>query len=161
MPSFDIASKPQWNEIDNALNQAAKELLQRFDFKDTHTTVEKTAEGIIVDSSSDDRVKAGLEVLKDKLVKRKVSLRFFEFEDPVKTGKGGAKILAKVRDGIETEDAKKIVASIKDSKIKVQASIQEAQVRISGKNKDDLQKAIQHVRAQDFGIELSFLNFRD
>jgi hypothetical protein len=161
MPSFDIASKVQWMEVDNAINQAQKELSTRFDFKDTETTIERTQEGILVDSSSDDRVKAGWVVLQEKLIKRKVSLRFFEAEPPKKTGKGGAKILVKVKDGLETETAKKIVQSIKDAKLKVQASIQELQVRVSGKNKDDLQKAIAHVRATDFGVELQFANFRE
>jgi cyclic-di-GMP-binding protein len=161
MPSFDIASKPQWHEIDNALNQASKELGQRFDFKDTATTVEKTKEGIFVESSSHDRVKAALEVLKEKLIKRSVSLRFLDVQDPTKTPKGGAKILVKIKEGIESEVAKKVVLTIKDAKLKVQASIQEAQVRVTGKNRDDLQQAIQLIKREDFGIEMQFLNFRE
>jgi len=161
MPSFDIVSKVQWNEVDNALHQAHKELAQRFDFKDTGTELEKTDAGITIRSSSEDRADAALTVLQEKLIKRKVSLKFFDIEDPKKTAKGGSSILVKVKEGIESEPARKIVSGIKDAKLKVQAAIQEAQVRVTGKNRDDLQKAIQLVRGLDLGIELSFVNFRD
>jgi uncharacterized protein YajQ (UPF0234 family) len=161
MPSFDIASKAQQHEVDNALGQAQKEIAQRFDFKDTGTEVEKNAEGIDIRSSSEDRARAALNVVQEKLVKRKVSLKFLDVGDPQPTGKGGSKILVKVKEGIETEPARKIVNAIKEAKLKVQASIQEGQVRVSGKNKDDLQKAIALVRGMDLGIELQFVNFRD
>ena len=161
MPSFDVVSKVQWNEVDNALHQAQKELAQRFDFKDTATELEKTDAGITIRSSSEDRADAALVVLQEKLIKRKVSLRFFDVEDPKKTSKGGSSILVKVKEGIEPEPARKIVMGIKDAKLKVQASMQEAQVRVTGKNRDDLQKAIQLVRGLDLDIELSFVNFRD
>lgn len=161
MPSFDIVSKVPWNEVDNALNQAQKELAQRYDFKDTETEVEKKDEGLDIRSASADRVKAALEVLKEKLIKRKVSLKFLEVEDPKKTSKGGASIHIKVKEGIEREPAAKIVNSLKDAKLKVQAQIQDAQVRVTGKNRDDLQKAIAHVRGMGLDIELSFVNFRD
>jgi len=161
MASFDIASKVQWNEVDNAMNQAQKELAQRYDFKDTGTELEKNAEGLNIRSSSEDRAKAAMGVLQDKLIKRKVSLKFFEFGDPMPTGKGGSRILIKVKEGIESEPARKIVGAIKESKLKVQASIQEQQVRVTGKSKDDLQKAMQLVRGMDLDIEVSFTNFRD
>jgi uncharacterized protein YajQ (UPF0234 family) len=161
MPSFDIVSKVPWNEVDNALNQAQKELAQRFDFKDTETEIEKNADGLNVQSSSEERAKAALGVLQEKLIKRKVSLKYLDPQKPVPTGKGGAKILVKVKEGIETEKAKEIVKAIKDAKLKVTASIQDAQVRVTGKNKDDLQGAIQLTRGTDFGLELQFINFRD
>ncbi len=161
MPSFDIVSKVPWHEVDNALNQAQKELSQRFDFKDTNTELEKNSDGLSVRSSSEERAKAALSVLQEKLIKRKVSLKHLDVQEPEPTGKGGAKILVKVKEGIEGEHAKEIVKHIKDSKIKVQASIQDAQVRVSGKNRDDLQAAIQLVRGLDFPIELQFINFRD
>ena len=161
MPSFDIVSKVPWNEVDNALNQAQKELAQRYDFKDTGTEVEKTADGITIRSSSEDRAKAALGVLQEKLIKRKVSLKFLDVQEPQATGKGGSRILAKVKEGIEGEPARKIVNAIKESKLKVQSSIQDAQVRVTGKNKDDLQKTIALVRGMDLPIELSFMNFRD
>jgi uncharacterized protein YajQ (UPF0234 family) len=161
MPSFDIVSKAQLNEVDNAFNQALKEIAQRFDFKDTETTLEKTPEAITVRSSSEDRAKAALVVLQDKLVKRKVSLRFIDVQKPEKTAKGGARIAANIKEGIEIEKGRAIVQALKDTKLKIQASIQENQVRVTGKNKDDLQAAMRAVRDQDFGIELQFVNFRD
>lgn len=160
MPSFDIVSKVQWNEVDNALNQSQKEIAQRFDFKDTGTELEKSDEAITVRSSSEDRAQAALGVFQEKLIKRKVSLKFLDVADPVPTGKG-SRIVVKVKEGIEGEPARKIVSAIKDAKLKVQSSIQDAQVRVTGKNRDDLQKAIALVRGLDLGIELSFSNFRD
>ena len=161
MPSFDIVSKIAWNEVDNALNQASKEISQRFDFKDTDTQVERTTDGITIRSASEERVKAATQVFHEKLIKRKVSLKYLDPQKPEVTPKGGSKILIKVKEGIETEPAKKIVQRIKDGKIKVQASIQDAQVRVTGKNKDDLQAAIQAVRAMDLDMELQFVNFRE
>jgi uncharacterized protein YajQ (UPF0234 family) len=161
MPSFDIVSKVQRNEVDNAYNQAEREIAQRFDFKDTGTELEKNPEAITIVSGSEDRAKAALMVLQDKLVKRKVSLRFTEPGKPEKTSKGGARIVIKIKEGIEVEKARAIVQAIKESKLKVQAAIQESQVRVSGKNRDDLQAAIQTLRGRDFGIELQFLNLRD
>ena len=161
MPSFDIVSKVPWNEVDNALNQAQKELAQRYDFKDTQTTIEKSDASITIRSTSEDRADAALEVLQEKLIKRKVGLKFFDVQDPTKTAKGGAQILVKVKEGIESEPARKIVAGIKDAKLKVQAQIQDAQVRVTGKNRDDLQKAMALVRGLEMDLELSFMNFRD
>jgi len=161
MPSFDIVSQVQHSEVDNALNQAQKEVAQRFDFKDTETTLEKAPDAITIRSGSEDRAKAALTVLQDKLVKRKVSLRFTEAGKPEPTAKGGARIVVTIKEGIEIEKARAIVALIKEAKLKVQASIQEAQVRVSGKNKDDLQAAMTAVRAHDFGVELQFTNRRD
>ena len=161
MPSFDIVSKVQQNEVDNAYNQAEREITQRFDFKDTETELERTPEAVTIRSSSEDRAKAALVVLQDKLVKRKVSLRFFDPGKPEKTSKGGARIVVTIKEGIEVEKARAIVQAIKDSKLKVQAGIQESQVRVTGKNRDDLQGAIQALRGRDFGIELQFVNMRD
>jgi cyclic-di-GMP-binding protein len=161
MPSFDIVSKVQRNEVDNAYNQAEREIAQRFDFKDTDTALEKTAEAITIQSGSEDRAKAALVTLQDKLVKRKVSLRFMDAGKPERTSKGGARIVVKIKEGIETDKARAIVQTIKDAKLKVQAAIQESQVRVTGKNRDDLQAAIHALRAQDFGVELQFVNMRD
>lgn len=161
MPSFDIVSKVQWNEVDNALQQAQKEIAQRYDFKDTGTEVEKTDEGLVVKSSSEDRARAAVSVLQEKLIKRKVSLKSVEVGDPTKTSKGGAKIVLKIKEGIESDPAKQIIQAIKDSKLKVQSSIQDAQVRVSGKNRDDLQKVMQLARGMDIPLELQFINFRD
>ena len=161
MPSFDIASKVPWPEVDNALQQAQKEIAQRYDFKDTGTELEKTKDGLVVKSNSEDRALAALGVLQEKLIKRKVGLKFFDVQDPKPTSKGGSSILAKLKEGIEGDPARKIVAAIKDSKLKVQASMQDSQVRVSGKSRDDLQKVMQLVRGMDLPIEVSMINFRD
>ena len=95
------------------------------------------------------------------MIKRKVSLKFFDVQDPKKTSKGGASILVKVKEGIEREPAAKIVNGLKEAKLKVQAQIQDAQVRVTGKNRDDLQKAIAFVRSMELDLELSFVNFRE
>ena len=160
MPSFDIVSKVQWNEVDNALLQAQKEIAQRFDFKDTDTALEKIETGITIRASSEDRAKAAHKVLEDKLVKRKVSLKNVEVGEVEPAGKG-ARMTITIKEGIEIDHAKDIVRRIKDSKIKVQASIQEQQVRVTGKNRDDLQQAIALVRAAGLPIDLQFINFRD
>lgn len=161
MPSFDTVSKVQWNEIDNALQQAQKELAQRYDFQGTGAAVEKTEEGLLVTASTEDRVRAAVKVVEEKLVKRKVSLKHVEIGEPQPGPKGSSKLLVKIKEGIEVEKAREIVKQLKESKLKVQASIQEAQVRVSGKNKDDLQAAMRVLRGLDVGIELQFVNFRD
>lgn len=160
MPSFDIVSKVPWSEVDNALNQAQKEIGQRYDFRDTGTELEKNDDGLLVKSGSEERAKAALGVLQEKLVKRRVSLTFLDVGEPQVSGKT-SRIVIKVREGIEGDPARKIVGGIKDAKLKVQASMQDAQVRVTGKNRDDLQKAIALVRAMDLGIEVSYINFRE
>jgi uncharacterized protein YajQ (UPF0234 family) len=161
VPSFDVVSKVQWVEIDNALGQASKELSQRFDFSGTDARVEKTPEGLLVSASTEDRVRAAIKVLEDKLVKRKVSLKHIDPEKPSKGPQGSSKCLIKVKEGIETDKAREIVKLLKESKLRVQAAIQDQQVRVTGKNRDDLQAAIKHLRGIDLGIELQFMNFRE
>ena len=161
MASFDIVSKVAWNEVDNALNQAQKELGQRFDFKDTGTELERLTDGISVRSASEERVKAAVGVLQEKLIKRKVSLKHLDVGNPEPTAKGGARVMVKIKEGIEVDHARKIVQLVKDQKLKVQASIQEAQVRVTGKNKDDLQRVIGLVRQMDLPVELQFVNYRE
>jgi uncharacterized protein YajQ (UPF0234 family) len=161
VPSFDVVSEVDWAEITNALNQAQKELAQRYDFRGTEASVERTAEGIWVRASEEDRARAALTVLHEKLIKRKVSLRHFDTQDPEVGPKGSSKILLKVIEGIEKDKAREIVQLVKDQKLKVQAAIHEDSVRITGKNKDDLQTAIQVLRSTDLGVELNYKNFRD
>ena len=160
MPSFDVVSKVPWNEVENALNQAAKELEQRFDFKGTEASVEKTKEGLVVKANAEERAKAALVVLQEKLAKRKVSLKYLDVQKPETTGKT-TRIVVKVKEGIEGEKGKLIVGQIKDAKLKVQASIQDSQVRVTGKNKDDLQATIALLRGMEIDVELQFQNFRD
>jgi uncharacterized protein YajQ (UPF0234 family) len=161
MPSFDVVSELDWAEVTNALNQAQKELSQRFDFRGTGAAVERTDTGLLVCASEEDRALAAYVVVEEKLIRRKVSLKHFEAEKPSPGPKGTKKIVIKVSEGIEQDRAKEIVALIKGSKIRVQAAIQEKGLRVSGKKRDDLQEAIQLLRGADLGVELQFKNFRD
>jgi cyclic-di-GMP-binding protein len=162
MPSFDVVSKVDWSEFGNALLQAQKEIGQRFDFRNTETSLEKNEEGIVIIANAVDRCKAALVVLEEKLVKRKVSLKHLDRQEPGKGPKGSVRLLVKLKEGIETEKAKQIVKIVKDSKIKVQASIHEDTVRVSGKKRDDLQETMRLLRGQDsLELDLQFTNFRD
>ncbi len=162
MPSFDVVSKVDWAEIKNALDQAGREVSQRFDFKGTDASFEHTDAGIVVRANAEERVNAALDVLQQKLVRRKVSLKHLDIGDPEKGPKGSSKVLVKVKEGIETEKAKQIVKMIKDGKLKVQASIQEQAVRVSGKKKDELQEVMGMLRAaEELELDLQFTNFRD
>jgi uncharacterized protein YajQ (UPF0234 family) len=161
MPSFDVVSELNWAEVENALIQAQKEISQRYDFRGTDASIERTDEGLVVTANVEDRVRAALTVLEEKLVRRKVSLLFFAPQEPVPGAKNTKKIVMKVAEGIERDKAKQIIQIVKDSKIKVQASIQDEMVRVSGKKKDDLQAAMSLLRSADIGIELQYKNFRD
>lgn len=162
MPSFDVVSKVDWAEFGNALLQAQKEIGQRFDFRNTETSLEKNEEGIVIIANAVDRCKAALVVLEEKLVKRKVSLKHLDKQEPGKGPRGTIRLLVKLKEGIETEKAKQIVKIVKDSKIKVQAAIHEDTVRVSGKKRDDLQETMRLLRADDsLELDLQFTNFRD
>jgi uncharacterized protein YajQ (UPF0234 family) len=161
MPSFDVVSKLAMHEVENALHQTQKEVAQRFDFKDTATELEKNAEGIVIRSNSEGRLEAALKVLQEKLVKRNVSLKVLDVQDAQPAGGTTWRQLIKLQEGISTEKAKDIVRHIKDSKMKVQASIQGDVVRITGKKRDDLQAAIALLKAKDFELPLQYINFRD
>jgi len=162
MPSFDVVSKLDWAEFGNALLQAQKEIGQRFDFRNTQTSLEKTEEGVVILASAVDRAKAALVVLEEKLVKRKVSLKHLDRQEPGKGPKGSVRLLVKLKEGIDTEKAKEIVKLVKDSKLKVQASIHEDTVRVTGKKRDDLQETMRILRAaESLDLDLQFKNFRD
>lgn len=161
MPSFDVLSKVPWHEVENATQQAVKEVQTRFDFKGTGAEIERTKDGFTLRASSDDRVKAVLDVLKEKLIKRKVSLKHLDAGKIEPTGKGGSKISVAVKEGIDTDHAKQLVKWIKDEKLKVTAAILEDAVRVTGKKKDDLQVVMKLIRDREFDIELSFGNFRE
>lgn len=161
MPSFDAVSKLALHEVDNALLNAQKEVGTRFDFRGTGTEIEMNAEGIVIRSDSEGRLEAGYKVLEEKLVKRHVSLQSLDPQKIEKGPKGTFRQLIKLKQGVEVEKAREIVKLLKDSKLKVTAAIQDAQVRVTGKKKDDLQAAIQLLKAHDLGIPLQFVNFRD
>lgn len=161
MPSFDVVSKVNTMEVDNALQQAQREVATRFDFRDTSTALEKNAEGIALEANSENRVEAALDVLQGKMVKRGVSLKHLDPQKVIPGGKGMFRQLLKIKQGIDRDNARKIIDLLKESKIKVQASIQEDTVRVSGKNRDDLQAAIKLLRGAELPIELQYINFRD
>ncbi|MEJ3653828.1 YajQ family cyclic di-GMP-binding protein [Actinomycetes bacterium KLBMP 9759] len=160
-PSFDVVSKVDRHEVDNALNQAGKELSQRFDFRGTGTTIAWSGEeAITIESETEERAKAAVEVFKEKLIKRNISLKAFEVGEPTSSGKV-YKVGGKILQGIESEKAKEISKAIRDEKFKgVQAQIQGDQLRVSGKKKDDLQAVIALLKSKDFGIALQFTNYR-
>ncbi len=160
-PSFDVVSKVDRQEVDNALNQAAKELSQRFDFRGTGTSIAWAGEeALTIQSETEERAKAAVDVFRDKLVKRQISLKAFEADEPTLSGKT-YKISGKILQGIEATKAKEISKAIRDEKLKgVQAQIQGDQLRVSGKKKDDLQAVIALLKGKDFGIALQFVNYR-
>jgi len=162
MPSFDVVSKVDWAEFGNALLQAQKEVAQRFDFRNTETSLEKHEEGVVILANALDRAKAALGVFEEKLIKRKVSLRHLDRQEPGKGPKGSTRLLVKLKEGIETEKAKQILKLVKDSKLKVQGSIHEDAVRITGKKRDELQEVMRQLRADEsLELDLQFTNFRD
>jgi uncharacterized protein YajQ (UPF0234 family) len=161
MPSFDVVSKVAMHEVDNAILQAQKEVTTRYDFRATGTSIERTDEGITLRANSEGRVEAALEVLKEKLVRRKVSLRAIDPQKMEPAASSTFRQLLKLNQGISKEKAKDVVKYLKDTRLKVQAAIQGDALRVSGKKKDDLQECIAALRSQDFGIELQFENFRD
>jgi uncharacterized protein YajQ (UPF0234 family) len=161
MPSFDVVSKVDLMELDNGLNTAQKELGQRYDFRGTNTNLERGPEGIVLRSSDEPHAAAALTVLRERIAKRGVSQRCLDPKPVEAAGGRTVRQLIVIKQGIESETAKKIVKAIKDSKLKVQASIQGDELRVTGKHRDDLQSAIALMRKTDFGIDLQFVNFRD
>ena len=160
--SFDVVSKVDMQEVKNAIDQALKEITQRFDFKGTKTEVtlkEKEMELVVV-SDDEYKLKSVVDIVRAKLVKRNVSVRAFTF-GAVEPSLGGlVRQVAKIQSGLAMEKAKEIVKEIKDGKLKVQAQIQADQVRVQSKSKDELQTAIAFLKQKDFGIDLQFTNYR-
>ncbi len=162
MPSFDAVSDLDMMEVENALQHARKEIAQRFDFKGTSTEVTRQEDGaILLKANSDGRVDAAYTVLMEKFAKRSVPLEGLD-PQPIEPAAGGhVKRLVKLRRGWKQEDAKKIVALVKGSGLKVQAGIQGEAVRITGKKRDDLQEAMALIRGGNLGIPIQFQNFRE
>ena len=161
MPSFDVVSKVQMHEVDNAVQQTAKEIATRYDFRDTGSGIERTEEGIVLRSNSEGRIDAALSVLQEKLVRRKVSLKSIDPQDTQPMGGSSFRKLIKLNQGISKEKAKDVVKFLKGSGLKIQGAIQGDTVRVSGSKKDILQQAIAAMRTHDFGVELQFENYRD
>jgi hypothetical protein len=163
MPSFDIVSEVDHQEIDNAINQARKELSTRFDFKGSSATIEWKEKESKIELKAEDasRLRSLVEIVIGKLAKRAIDLRNIDKKDPAISPLGHATQDLAVIQGLDGEKAKEIVKAIKGADFKVQNAIQERQIRVTGKKKDDLQAVIQFCRAKDFGVGLAFKNFRD
>ena len=162
MPSFDVVSELNMNEVENAFNQSRKEILQRFDFKGTSTDIERDKDlNFVVKANSEGRAEAALGVLMEKLAKRGVPLEGLDPQKVEPAAGGHVRQLVKLRQGLKTEDAKKIVALLKATGLKVQAAIQGEAVRVTSKQRDDLQSCMQTIRGGKLGIPLLFQNFRE
>jgi uncharacterized protein YajQ (UPF0234 family) len=160
MPSFDVVSELERHELTNAVDQANKEISTRFDFKGSDARIEETKEGLTLEAESEFQLDQMMTVLNQKLVKRGLDIQSMEKQKVESTNMRARQKLL-VKEGIEKELAKKIVKLVKDSKMKVQASIQGEQVRITGKNRDDLQQAITLLKGAGLEQPLQFTNFRD
>lgn len=160
MPSFDIISEFDKHELKNAIDQANKEVGSRFDFKGTDSNFELNDDKVIMSSGSNFQLQQMFSVLCSKLTKRGIDIACMEVGDPKPSGKGVRQEVT-MKQGLDTNLAKKIVKLIKDKKLKVQAAIQGDQVRVTGKSRDDLQDVIKMLRAEDLGMPLQFENFRD
>ena len=161
MPSFDIVSEINRQELDNAVNQATKEILTRYDFRGSKSKITLEKEHIQILADDEFRMKAVQDLLQGKLIRRDISLKSVVFEKIEAGGGGVVKCQVKLVNGIEQEKAKELVKKIKETKIKVQAAIQGEQLRVTGKQRDDLQSAIAFFKSLDYSIPLQFTNFRD
>ena len=161
MPSFDIVSQVDMQEVRNAVDQSMREVVNRYDFKGTDTKISLTDDGIVIDSATDQRVEAAIDVLKTKLVKRKVSLKSISGGEIKPIGGGRSRADFSLNHGINQDDARELAKMIRDMKLKVQAQIQGDQLRVQGKKRDDLQEVIVEVKALDFRVPLQFVNYRD
>ena len=160
--SFDVVSKVDLQEVANAVQQASKEIATRFDFRGSASKIELRDKELEVVLISDDehKLKSVIDILETKLVRRGVAVKALDYGKVEPAAGGTVRQVAKIQQGIPSEKAKEIVKAIKDRKLKVQASIQADQVRVSGRSKDDLQNAMATVREGDFGLPLQFTNYR-
>jgi cyclic-di-GMP-binding protein len=158
--SFDIVSTVNMQEVDNAINQTNKEIRQRFDFKKSVSAVSLEEDSVKIISDDDFKLKNVIDILETKIVQRGVPIRNMEFGKIEEASGGTVRQHIKLKQGIEAETARKMVKDIKGLKIKVQAQIMDDQVRVSGKNRDDLQTVIAFLKEQDYKQELQFINYR-
>ncbi|MCF6179472.1 MAG: YajQ family cyclic di-GMP-binding protein [Geopsychrobacter sp.] len=160
MPSFDIVSKVDMQEVDNAVNQAVKEITTRYDFKGTTNEIELSDDSLKILAADEYKLKAIKDILIEKLVRRKLSGKCFQYGEEENASGGAVRLKASIVQGISKEKGKEIVKLIKESKLKVQAQIMEDQVRVTGKKRDDLQQVMQLLKGKDLDIELQFENMR-
>lgn len=161
MPSFDIVSKVDMQEVDNAVNQAIKEIGQRYDFKGSKSEITPEKDSVKVLADDDFKLKAVIDVLQSKFLKRNISIKALQYGKVEPASGGMVRQIITVQQGISKEKGKEIIAVIKEAKLKVQAQIQDDQVRVTGKNRDDLQSAIQLLKGKDLDVEMQFVNFRE
>lgn len=158
--SFDIVSKVDMQEVSNAVQQAVKEIANRFDFKGSKSSIALEGEALIVASDDDYKIKSVIDILQTKLVKRGVPIRNLDYGKIEPASGGTVKQTIKMRQGIDQDNAKKINILIRDSKLKVKSQIQGDQLRVTGKSKDDLQAVMALLRGADLPLELQFMNYR-
>lgn len=158
--SFDVVSEVDMQEVTNAVNQTTKEISQRYDFKGCNASIEILKDEIKIIGEDDFKLEAMIEILKSKFIKRGISPKAMDFGKAEKASLGNVRVNAKIINGISKEKAKEISTYIKNTKIKVQTQITEDQLRVSAKDKDDLQKVISMLKEKDFGIALQFTNYR-
>ena len=160
--SFDVVSKVDLQEVSNAVQQASKEIATRFDFRGSASRIELREKELelVLTSDDDHKIKSVIDILETKLVRRGVAVKAIDYGRIEPAAGGTVRQVAKIQQGIPSEKAKEIVKAIKDQKLKVQASIQSDQVRVSGRAKDDLQTAIALLKERDFGLPLQFTNYR-
>jgi cyclic-di-GMP-binding protein len=160
MPSFDVVSAVDMMEVKNALEQAQKELANRFDFRDAKAEIVLEKESINLSAINQFKIQALEEIVLGKLARRNISLKNVERKDPDISPLGHARQELKLKQGLETDIAKTICTAIRDTKIKVQTQIQDRQIRVTGKNRDDLQEVIGFLRGKEFPVALNYTNFR-
>lgn len=160
--SFDVVSEVDAQEVDNAVNQAKKEVEQRYDFKGSDTSIDlnQKEKTITLATADDMKLRALTEILNAKMIKRNISLKALEYGDPQQASGNTLRQVVKIKHGLTTEQAKEVTKLVKDTKMKVQAQIQGEAVRITGKSKDDLQTAIQQIKAKEFNFPIQFTNYR-
>lgn len=158
--SFDIVSKTDYAEVANAINQTTKEVSQRFDFKGSRATVELQGKDLVLTAEDETKLRNMNDILQGKMVKRGISLKALDYQKVEPAAGGTVRQEVKIQQGIPTDKAKEVVKFIKDSKLKVQASIQGETVRVTGKDRDTLQEVIAALKNKDFGIDMKFDNYR-
>ena len=161
MPSFDVISKINYQEFDNALNNCLREIGSRYDFKGLYITIERKEKSLTTIAPDEVKLKQVNELLQTHLIRRKVDTRVFDIKSSEGASGGAIRQVSELKEGISQENAKKIISDIKKMKLKIQIKIQGEELRVDGKKKDDLQEAISAIKAIDIGLPIDFVNFRD
>ena len=158
--SFDIVSEVDLQEVDNAVNQTAKEIGQRFDFRNSKSSIALEGEEVKIIGDDDYKLNSIIDILQTKIIKRGISLKSLDYGKIEPAAHGTVRQTVRIKKGISKEKGKEVIAAIKDTKLKVQAQIMDDQVRVSAKNKDDLQQVIAKLKQVDLDVDLQFINFR-